>query len=243
MSLTTHFSNLNALKPYIDDEGFVNYETIKDDKWLSEQVKQLEKANLLDMSINEKLAFWLNAYNILTLNGVCIELKKNPNWKGNLSFIAKVKFFVLRRFHVAGKRINLRDLENKILRERFKDPRIHFAINCASKSCPNLPDRLFQAESLDSYLDSLTTSFINDADHVFIDTEAAILYLNPIFKWYKKDFRIKGGVKDFILNYLKNPSQPFINSFKNAKIKYLKYDWSVNSQLTLGSLLRIDVID
>lgn len=243
MSPTPQLSNLNALKPYIDSEGLVNYKSLKEDKWLSEQVKQLETANLQDMNNDEEFAFWLNAYNILTLKGVCVELKSNPKWKGNLSLIARVKFFVLRRFQVAGKKINLRDLENKILRERFKDPRIHFAINCASKSCPNLPDRLFKAESLDSYLDSLTTSFINDADHVFLDTEAVILYLNPIFKWYKKDFKISGGVKDFILKYLKNPSQSFINTFKKAKIIHLKYDWAINSQHIPRSLLKIDVID
>lgn len=139
MSSTTHFDNLNALKPYIDSNGLVNYEKLKKDKWLMDQIEFLKAADLQNMNRNEEFAFWLNTYNILTIKGVCMELARNPNWKGNVSIFNKLRFFVLRRFEVAGKKINLRNLENKILRKRFNDPRIHFAINCASKSCPNLP--------------------------------------------------------------------------------------------------------
>lgn len=147
MSPTTHFDNLSALKPYIDNNGLVKYESLKEDKWLTKQFQRLKTTDLHGMNYNEEFAFWLNAYNILTIKGVYMELERNPNWKGNISLINKIRFFFLRRFNVAGKKINLRNLENKILRKRFKDPRIHFAINCASKSCPNLPDRLFHAET------------------------------------------------------------------------------------------------
>ncbi len=242
MSSTTHLDNLNAIKPYIDDSGLVNYENLKGDKWLVAQVQRLKTTDLRGMNHNEEFAFWLNAYNILTIKGVFIELERNPNWKGNVSLISKIRFFFLRRFIVAGKKINLRNLENKILRKRFKDPRIHFAINCASKSCPNLPDRLFHGETLDRYLDSLTISFINDKDHVSLDNEKDILYLNPIFKWYAKDFERQGGVKRFILNYLHDDGKTLIESYKSATIEYLEYDWSINTQDTSEKLLKIDVI-
>ena len=111
---------------------------------------------------------------------------------------------------MAGKKNNLHNFENKILWKRFKDPRIHFSITCASKSCPNLPDRLFHAETLDNHLDSLTINFINDKDHVFLDTEKGILYLNTIFKWYAKDFEIYGGVKKFILYHLQDVGKTLI---------------------------------
>jgi len=202
MSSKTYFENLNALKPYIDSNGLVDYDKMKNDKWLVDQVLRLKTTDLQSMNNNEELAFWLNSYNILTIKGVCMELERNTNWKGNVSLFNKIRFFYLRRFNVGGKKINLRNLENKILRKRFKDPRIHFAINCASKSCPILPNRLFTAETLEKYLDSLTISFINDKDHVFLDTEKDILYLNPIFNWYEKDFELQGGVKRFILSYL-----------------------------------------
>lgn len=242
MSSTTPFDHLSALKPYIDSNGPVNYEKLKKDEWLIDQVQHLKTADLHNMNQNEEFAFWLNAYNILTIKGVYIELERNPNWKGNLSLFNKIRFFFLRRFNVAGKKINLRNLENKILRKRFKDPRIHFAINCASKSCPNLPKRLFDPETLDKFLDSLTLSFINDKDHVFLDTEKDILYLNPIFKWYTKDFEIQGGVKGFILKYLQDAEKSIIETYKKARIKYIKYDWSINAQEPPENLLKIDIL-
>lgn len=242
MPPTTYFDNLNALKPYIDSSGLVNYEKLKKDKWIVEQVQQLKSTDLQNMTHNEEFAFWLNAYNILTIKGVYLELERNTNWKGNISFFSKVRFFFLRRFIVGGKKINLRNLENKILRKRFKDPRIHFAINCASKSCPNLPERLFDPETLDKYLDSLTISFINDKDHVFFDAEENILYLNSIFKWYAKDFEIQGGVKRFILNYLQDTGNTNTELYKKARIKYTKYDWSINAQSAPENLLKINII-
>lgn len=242
MSPATHFTNLNALKPYINSNGLVDYNSLKEDQWLKEQVQQLKTANLQDMNNTEEFAFWLNAYNLLTLKGVCMELERDPKWRGNVSYLSKVRFFFLRRYIVAGKKINLRYLENKILRKRFKDPRIHFAINCASKSCPNLPNKLFEAESLNNYLDLLTVSFINDKDHVFLDTEKDVLYLNPIFKWYAKDFKIQGGVKRFILFHLQDAGKRIKESYKRARIEYLKYDWSSNAQNTPERQLKIDVI-
>ncbi|MHA2245148.1 MAG: DUF547 domain-containing protein [Candidatus Hodarchaeales archaeon] len=238
----TRFTNLNALKPYIDSTGLVDYNSLKEDQWLKDQVQELKIANLQEMNHTEEFAFWLNAYNLLTLKGVFMEFERDPKWRGNLSYWSKVRFFFLRRFVVAGKKINLRYLENKILRKHFKDPRIHFAINCASKSCPNLPNKLFEAESLDKHLDLLTREFINDKDHVFLDTEKDILFLNPIFKWYSKDFRIKGGVKRFILPYLQDTGKRINESYKRARIEYLAYDWSINIQNTPERQLKIDVI-
>ncbi len=221
-----NMSNSAFLKQWINNEGLVDYSAINESSWLQIEIENLKKVDLSNFSRNEELAFWLNAYNLLTLKGVLVELKKNPNWNGNTSYFSKVKFFYLRRFEVAGKKINLYNLENKILRKQFRDPRIHFAINCASKSCPMLPRSLFQSANLDEYLEDLTYSFINDPDHVRYDSTTQILYLNPIFKWYSKDFDFNGGIIAFISNYFENNKElP-----NNTTIKFLKYDWSINSQ-------------
>jgi hypothetical protein len=221
---------LAFLKDYIDGDGLVNYERLKDDQWLKDQVKRIETINLQNMNKQERFAFWLNAYNILVLKGVYIELGKNSSWKGNNSFWKRFKFFYLRRFNVAGKRINLYNIENKIIRKEFKDPRIHFAINCASQSCPTLPGRLFEATTLDSYLDDLTRSFVNDENHVNYNEERSILNLNRIFKWYSKDFSGEGGVIEFVLKYLSKLFDP--NKIRKAKIAYFDYNWTLNSQQT-----------
>lgn len=89
---------------------------------------------------------------------------------------------------------------------------------------------------------SLAISFINDNDHVFLDLEKDILYLNPIFKWYAKDFENQGGVKRFVLYYLKDVGKTITESLKRAKIEYFAYDWSINAQDTSEKLLKIDVI-
>ncbi|MFX0052077.1 MAG: DUF547 domain-containing protein, partial [Candidatus Hermodarchaeota archaeon] len=171
-----------------------------------------------------------NAYNLLVLKGVYHEVKKNPSWNGNKSLWSRIKFFYLRKFNVAGKKLNLYNIENKILRREFKDPRIHFAINCASRSCPVLPRRLFETETLESHLEDLTRIFINDENHVKYNEETNILYVNQIFKWYSKDFLEHGGVKEFILRYLDRPIDH--EKFSDAKIIYFDYDWSLNSQHT-----------
>ncbi|MFX1421534.1 MAG: DUF547 domain-containing protein [Promethearchaeota archaeon] len=238
-SVTLYLSNLNALQPYIDRNGLVDYNRLKDDEWLRDQINYIKLVNIENMSHDEEFAFWLNAYNILTLKGVCMELDLDPHWKGNVSYWSKVRFFFLRRFNVAGRKMNLWFLENKILRGRFKDPRIHFAINCASKSCPNLPERVFAPKDLDRYLNMLSINFINDKDHVFLNEEEKILYLNPIFKWYKKDFKAHGGVKKFISKYWQQSEESIFETFQ---IKYLEYDWSINSQDSHKKLLKIDVI-
>jgi len=210
------------LKPWINKEGLVDYETMKNDPWIQEKLHEIEIINISQFDYNEKFAFWLNAYNLLTIKNVLTEFEKNPQWKGNLSILSKIRFFYLRKFKVAGEKINLYNLENKILRKRFKDPRIHFAINCASRSCPILPGKLFQAEFLNEYLEELTSTFINDESNVFLDEQNKILFLNRIFKYYKKDF--KEGIRNFILKYLTR-SIPL----DNFKLEYFEYDWSVNT--------------
>ena len=220
------FKNMAFFKPWINDKGLVDYEAIKKDQWFEEQVQRLESTDLAVLNHQEKFAFWLNAYNLLTVKGVLMSLERNPHWKGNTSLLNKIRFFYMRKFSVAGKKISLANIENKILRKSFKDPRIHFAINCASKSCPILPGRLFKADFLDEYLEQLTINFINNKDHVFCDKNKNILYLNPIFKWYKKDFQVKGGVREFIANY----RHEIVKCLKESKIQYLTYNWEINSQ-------------
>lgn len=130
-------------------------------------------------------------------------------------------FFILRRHKIANQRISLYNLENRILRKQFQEPRIHFAINCASTSCPYLPERLFDAENLEEYLETLTHSFINDQGGVQIENDT--LYLSKIFKWYAKDFGDKTALLAFISKYWEGESLP-----DNPKIEYLTYDWSLN---------------
>ena len=113
-------------------------------------------------------------------------------------------------------------IEHKILR-KLDDPRIHFAINCASKSCPPLGNRILKEDNLDKQLDEKAVKFINSKEHVYVDDENKIIYLNKIFKWFKKDF---GDLKLYICKYLDSNIE--YEDIYNYKISFFEYDWSSN---------------
>jgi hypothetical protein len=205
-------------KQKVDNEDFYYYT----ENWLEIKIDEISNKKIENLNEKEKLAFYINSYNILTLWNVNKKTQNNPAWKGNKNLLSRFRFFVLSKFTVAGKKINLYNLENKILRKKFNDPRIHFAINCASVSCPPLPEKQLNGFDLDSQLDRLTKAFINDGYSVQYDAEQRVLMLNPIFKWYKKDFKKDGGIIPFLNKYFEGKKFSL-----DVKIKFQKYDWSL----------------
>jgi hypothetical protein len=186
------------------------------------KVAEIGETNLEKFSEEEKFAFYINTYNILTLWAVKKKLQADPLWKGNNSLLSKINFFYFSRFKIAGKKINLFNLENKILRRSFNDPRVHFVINCASVSCPPIPEKQMNAYELEEQLEKLTEKFVNDGFNVQYDEKQNILKLNRIFKWYKKDFKKNGGILAFLNKYYRKiPIQ------SDAKVEYIKYDWTL----------------
>ncbi len=217
--------SIQSLKKWVDSNGRVDYQSIKNDAWFQEQITTIKNADISNYSYNEEFAFWLNTYNLLTIEGVRIELKRKSNWKGNLTLLSKFKFFILRKFKVGKRKLSLNYIEHKILRKKFKDPRIHFVINCGSVSCPFLPNQLISPDKIDKTLDGLTSFFINSGNVIF-DNQTNELLISKIFKWYKRDFNRNGGVLQFILRYWKK--ETFSTDIE--KIKYAKYNWNLNSQ-------------
>jgi len=223
---TNDISNLSQLGRYLDDNHNVDYNLIKNDTWFLKKIKEFETMDVSALSHDDEFAFWLNAYNLFTIKAVLEVLEKKHKWKGNLTTISRLKFFVLRKHKIAGKIMSLSSLESKIIRQKFKDPRIHFAINCGSASCPVLYGRLFQGESLNELLENVSSNFVNNSSQVKFDETSKILSLNPIFKWYKKDFKNwAGGIVTFIKKYWNGS----IEQLDHAKIRYFEYDWEINS--------------
>ena len=211
------------LSSYVDDLGNVNYEAIiKNPFALNEYLNFIEQISPDSHPVyfnteDSKKAYWINVYNALILK-IMIE---NPGKDIlDIGYIGHDVF--LKRFKVGNKRISPSFIENKILR-KMKDPRIHFAINCASKSCPPLGNRILLETDLDKQLDQKAFKFINNADNVFINHEEKTIYLNKIFKWFEKDFE---NLKSYISIYLDDIDMDLI---KNYNIKFFKYDWSKNS--------------
>jgi hypothetical protein len=138
-----------------------------------------------------------------------LKLEKDPDFvvKGNKSLFGRVRFFAVQKFKVGGKQYTLKTIEDNI-RKDFKDPRIHFALNCSSLGCPLLKDGLYSAENIDKELDAATRLYLSSQEGLRLDKEAAILYVSMIFKWYKKDFEATGKkVIDYIQEYAPNHRQ------------------------------------
>jgi len=126
----------------------------------------------------------------------------------------------------------LKQYVNDILRKKFKDPRIHFAIICASLGCPPLPRLAYTGENVQAKLDEQTRKYINSPQGTRIDRPENTLYLSKLFDWYADDFKAKSGsVMNFIKPYLTPEALEFLK--QNPKVKYIHYNWALNAQAPL----------
>lgn len=213
------------LKKYVKD-GVVNYQGFKNEESvLDKYLKVLEEVDSKILSSNEQFAFYINAYNAWTIKLI---LSGYPGIKsikdmGSL-FKSPWKKQICR---IDGKIITLDDIEHNILRPRFKDPRVHFAINCAAKSCPPLRSEPYRVGDLEQQLDEMTRAFINDLKNNRLEDHT--LYVSSIFKWFKEDFN--KDIIDFFLKYAKGDLKEQLEANKKKiKVKYLDYDWSLNGK-------------
>jgi len=204
----------NFLKNHVSNEGHVDYKKIKDNpESLNIVLENLSKTIPNEQwSKNETLAYWINAYNALTLDLIIrnypvesIKDIKNP-WEQRLWKLGNQKY-------------NLEDIEHKILR-KMNEPRIHFAIVCASYSCPKLLNEAYTAKHLEAQLTKAAKDFLSDSNRNSITKDR--LELSKIFKWFDSDFTKKGSLINFLNMYSD------IKILENANIKYKDYNWDLN---------------
>jgi len=204
------------LQTYVDDAGNVDYKG-----FLTEREKLQDYLDLLgetipnaDWTRKETLAYYINVYNAATVALVLDHypipsIKKIPNrWKQ--------KWIVL-----GDKTTSLNDIEHKILR-KMDEPRIHFAINCASYSCPKLLNQAFTSDNVERLLDKASVDFVNDPKRNRF--EGANAELSQIFKWYRPDFTENGSLRSYVNQFVENPLG------KAAKISFMDYDWRLNEK-------------
>jgi len=186
----------------------------------------------------EQLAYYINAYNALTLFGVVENwpIESVQDVRGWLDPRAGFGFFYGLRFPLDGEEMNLYELENGIIRG-YLDARIHAAINCASKSCPALAPYAFEATTLDEQLDSVTRAFCSNPPHVVIDGETAEIRLSAIFDWYKADFEEHARrlgrpatIEDFIAAFADPATAEALERARKAEfdVVFQPYDWALN---------------
>ncbi len=213
------------VKTHVKSNGMVDYKGFIKEKEKLESYLKLLSENAPDRktwSINQQLAYWINAYNAFTVKLIV----DNYPAKSIRDLGPKLKIPLIKDvwhyqfFKIGGVESSLDEIEHSILRKEFEEPRIHFAINCASVSCPALLNEAFVAERLESQLQKVTVAFINDPTRNKITADGA--QISSIFLWFKGDFTKKGSLIDFLNQYSK------VKIKSNAKISHLDYNWNLN---------------
>ena len=193
---------------------------------LSEYVAMLEATDPAALSSDEQLAFWINLYNAVT---VAVILDHHP-----LSSIRKIKSGPFdfdgpwddKRVTVAGEALSLNDIEHGIIRAVFNEPRIHYAVNCASIGCPNLRREAYAGSTLDAALDQQARDYINHPRGVSVDEKGRVT-ASKIYTWFREDF---GQSERDALDHIRNFAEPALNEALDGAddIRRYDYDWSLN---------------
>ena len=210
----THSAWDALLKKNVSATGKVNYKAFKADlPKLRAYLKSLASHPVqADWSRNKKMAYWINAYNAYTIKLI---LDNYPT--SSITKLEGGKPWDKKWIKLNGKTYSLNNIENDILRPQFKDARIHFAVNCAAKSCPPILNQAWTPNNLNANFEKRAKLFINDPNYNQIAADH--IKVSKIFEWYAKDF---GNLIDFLNKY----SNTKINS--NAKVEYLDYNWNLN---------------
>jgi hypothetical protein len=205
------------LKKHVNNKGLVDYKGFKNDRQaLNSYLEKLSSYNPdNNWSVQELLAYYINLYNAYTvdliLNNYPVKSIKDISGAWTKGIVP-----------VGGTDLSLGGIENGILR-KMDDPRIHFAINCASISCPKLLDEAYTAAKINEQLDQATREFINSDKN---EISASNPKVSSIFDWYKKDYEVNG--KQDVIGFINQYSTTKINS--SATLQYKNYDWNLNEQ-------------
>ena len=229
LALFFHFSMASDLGKFFKDSedflfkyvsgGQINYGLVKRNiKEIQALYDQIGAANLSGKSDEVKQAFYINAYNL----GVIYQVIKNYPIQ---SVMDKEGFFDKEKIRVAGEELTLNDLEKKKLLATYKDPRFHFVLVCAAKSCPPLFNHAYMPGKLNTMLNERTRAALNDPGFIRVSKERKTVRVSRIFEWYKNDFTAGGkSVVKYINQYR---HQPIPEEFATS---YYKYDWTLNRQ-------------
>ncbi|MDG1476035.1 MAG: DUF547 domain-containing protein, partial [Vicingaceae bacterium] len=209
--------NWNSLtKQYVTADGKVNYKAMKAN--LNQITLYLSHLNQTppkdDWSKNEKLAYWINLYNASTVYLIATNYPTT-----SITKLSGGKPWDKKFVKSGGKVYSLNQIENDIVRPRFKDPRIHAALNCAAVSCPKMMNSAFLPEALNKQLDQQCYAWINDRNRNEVGPNN--LKISKIFEWYGEDFKAGGGIIKFVGKY----SRTKIMISSDAKISYKEYNW------------------
>lgn len=181
-------------------------------------------------SREQKLAFWVNAYNAYTVRLILDHYPVKSIRAIGLLPLAAFRERSIPLQNLAGKKLSLDELENDVLRKEFSEPRIHFAIVCASASCPKLRSEAYRAADLEAQLDEAARGFVRDPAKNRFDASSRTLRLSSIFKWFREDFeRAAKTIPEFVARYEAEPTATALRA-GSVRVEFLEYDWSLNGR-------------
>ncbi|MCG3118578.1 MAG: hypothetical protein ALAOOOJD_00798 [bacterium] len=216
-----------VLRDHVKD-GAVNYKGLKADTRFADFIEILKKTDPNTIAPKNRLAFWINVYNAFVLKVVTDQypiksiMSKTAYALGKSNFQKKL-------VTINGVSYSLNEVENDIIRP-MGDPRIHFAINCAAKSCPPLRAEAFEVSRLGEQLDEQARQFITNSEKNSFDFAKNEALVSKIFDWFQEDFKTYAtGVPEFISRYLPPElGKQLLAAGKAFKIKHHDYNWDLN---------------
>jgi hypothetical protein len=221
----THDSFNLLLKKYVNENGQVDYHSFKAeehalDLYLNELDNQAPDRNI--WTHEEQLAYWINAYNAFTIKLILMNypIKSIQELHPKLYLPLYNTVWHKAFFTIGGQKASLNEIEHRILRKDFSDPRIHFAINCASKSCPPLLNEAYRSRKIDEQLNKVSSNFINNEN--FNEITFDEIRISSIFKWFHDDFTKNQELISFLNQFSRTQISP------QAKVSYMPYNWDLN---------------
>jgi len=202
--------------------GRVDYSKFKNNADFKAYLASIETASPSSLGNDEALAFWVNAYNALVIKNVL----DNPGMRRPTDVQG---FFDAKKFKAAGKMLTLNDIENNVIRKQFKEPLIHFGLVCAARSCPPLLSSAYKGSNVKAKLAQNATAYLASQYNRY-DAKTNTLTLSKIFEWYKGDFGGDAGIRTFVKKYGTKQMKDGLAASPNATIKYMEYDWAINSK-------------
>jgi len=241
-----------AVLKQVDEKGLVDYRRIQDDpnslNRFLQSLSQLSPKRYESWSKDQQLAFWINAYNGLTLAAIVDHYPIKSNALKSLAFpknsILQIKgVWKKLTFKVMGRDLTLDHIEHGIIRKEFTKPQIHMALVCAALSCPTLRSEPYRTETLESQFEDQARHFASDSKRFKIDRTKKVVYLSKIFKWFGKDFvdrflpesgfqghsSQKRASLNFMSLHLNDAGADYLRT-QTYRVKYLDYDWSLNEK-------------
>ncbi|TDJ54019.1 MAG: DUF547 domain-containing protein [Ignavibacteria bacterium] len=230
-----HLLFTQILNDYVHD-GLVNYINLKEDKRLDKYLEQLENTNPDNLRTDEdKLAFWINAYNAFTLKFIIeeypVESINDLHWGGlYLGTLLGTTVWDDEKIIINGTKLSLNNIEHDIARKKFNEERVHFAMVCASYSCPQLRDEAYEGFKLNKQLNEQARLFFMDETKNNFDLKKRTAYLSKILNWYSSDF---GNDDQSILLYVsqfldREIANDIRRNSSQWEIDHLSYNWDLN---------------